>query len=281
MYKYQSFSQYSLVNLLNDQIFMNHYEAFNDPFECWCEILTDFPTLSENSPRLREFLDAWGYNEVNDEVKGVYSDFVSSLKVDSSYPEKLVNAAKITCFSKRPDNLLMWSHYADGLRGFCIEFDSHSLLSNNSKLANLYDVQYQDKPAVIDMALASVYSDLAEHHNKVIESTTDESVIDFHDECLFNCVLSENAIYMKMLATKPLDWQYEEEKRVIYMASQNDDSLLNYPASSIKKVIFGEKMPQYQVKTIKDAILAKGLSPQFCQAKRAKGSFDVQIEEHI
>lgn len=29
----------------------------------------------------------------------------------------------IACFSAKVDDLLMWSHYADGHRGFCLEFE--------------------------------------------------------------------------------------------------------------------------------------------------------------
>jgi hypothetical protein len=30
----------------------------------------------------------------------------------------------VACFSAAADNLLLWAHYADGHRGFCLEFDT-------------------------------------------------------------------------------------------------------------------------------------------------------------
>jgi hypothetical protein len=51
--------------------------------------------------------------------------------------------AKICSFSEAPDTLLMWSHYADHHRGFCIEYDLESL-GNPSHffLRSLYPVLY-------------------------------------------------------------------------------------------------------------------------------------------
>ena len=51
--------------------------------------------------------------------------------------------AKICSFSEVADSLLMWSHYADHHRGFCIEYDLESL-GNSSHFfrTNLYPVLY-------------------------------------------------------------------------------------------------------------------------------------------
>jgi hypothetical protein len=51
--------------------------------------------------------------------------------------------AKICSFSEVPDSLLMWSHYADHHRGFCIEYDLQSLGDSNHLFRkNLYPVLY-------------------------------------------------------------------------------------------------------------------------------------------
>lgn len=35
-------------------------------------------------------------------------------------------SAGVICFTKKPDNLLMWAHYANHHQGICIEFDSNA-----------------------------------------------------------------------------------------------------------------------------------------------------------
>ena len=98
---------------------MNHNESFNDPFECRCEVLSGFPSKKSNSPRLKEIIQAWGFENPKDaDALQSYEDLV--LLLEGTEPKVLdtVNNVRICCFSKRPDNLLMWAHYADGLRGY-------------------------------------------------------------------------------------------------------------------------------------------------------------------
>jgi hypothetical protein len=51
--------------------------------------------------------------------------------------------AKICSFSEAPDSMLMWSHYANHHRGFCIEYDLEGLSDPNHFFRrNLYPVLY-------------------------------------------------------------------------------------------------------------------------------------------
>ncbi|ROT94445.1 DUF2971 domain-containing protein [Histidinibacterium lentulum] len=43
--------------------------------------------------------------------------------------QEMRDGVRIACFGSQRDNLLMWSHYADGLRGFCIVFDENLVVS--------------------------------------------------------------------------------------------------------------------------------------------------------
>src|SRR3546814_10781815 len=50
---------------------------------------------------------------------------------------------RISCFSSEADNLLMWSHYGDGLRGFCIAFDEEAITRGDTT-GYVLDVAYLD-----------------------------------------------------------------------------------------------------------------------------------------
>lgn len=54
-----------------------------------------------------------------------------------------------SCFSKRPDVVPMWAHYAHQSRGFVIEIDEDELKKNLPD-ASLGDVDYKDEPEAID-----------------------------------------------------------------------------------------------------------------------------------
>lgn len=126
----------------------------------------------------------------------------------------------VLCLTERPDNLLMWGHYADGHRGFVIEFDdNHPFFHHESEVMPgcgfLRKVQYsRDRP----------------NFKKFTDIT-----------------------FIEMLFAKSEDWQYEHEWRIANLLQEADliqDHLdigklhfFNLPPDCIKGVIFGCKMP--------------------------------------
>ncbi|TDR77275.1 DUF2971 family protein [Photobacterium lutimaris] len=284
MYKYCSFSEYTVTNILNDELYMNHYESFNDPFECWCNIVTGFPSKDEKSERLKKILNAWRFEDISDsdafENYDLYVDSISSMEPDIP---GLIDHARITCFSKRPDNLLMWSHYADGLRGFCLEFDPNLILVNNPNFAKIYEVEYEDQPAEIDTALIAVLMDQIDYNTCALESVSSDDEALCYESGLDKSLINSNEIYMKMLATKPLDWKYEEEIRIIYQSfcEKKSGQFLKYPPQAIKSVIFGEKMSEKQRDALKVLFELHPYPIAFKTAKREKGSFGVILDSGI
>lgn len=95
---------------------------------------------------LKERLYAAKYDELNDPMEGV-------VKIDGTVPrnklaewEDLVSKLRVCCFTKQSDNMLMWSHYADGGRGCRIEFE----LANGQRY---HKVSYLKKPILSDKGL--------------------------------------------------------------------------------------------------------------------------------
>ena len=91
----------------------------------------------------------------------------------------------ITCLSEVPDSLLMWSHYANNHRGFCV---SDNLLALNQKL------QFSAIPVLY----------------------TQERV------CLRSIPLDQDALnketmslFIQSLTSKSPEWSYEKEWRII------------------------------------------------------------------
>ncbi|ALN64598.1 hypothetical protein GLA29479_3747 [Lysobacter antibioticus] len=56
----------------------------------------------------------------------------------------LRSSFKLCSFSERVDSTLMWSHYADSHKGFCIEYDVRSLPESDLRARSLYPVLYSD-----------------------------------------------------------------------------------------------------------------------------------------
>jgi hypothetical protein len=55
------------------------------------------------------------------------------------------NSRGVACLSEQPDNLLMWAHYADMHRGFCLEFDATA-----EPFRNAVQVLYSDDVPVVN-----------------------------------------------------------------------------------------------------------------------------------
>lgn len=261
---------------------MNHYEKFNDPFECRANVLTGFPNKLDKSERRLKIFNALDFNDLADKTANEHYDECAKLLIESQpNVPTIINRARITCFSKKADDLLMWSHYADGLRGFCVEYEQDSLFLNHSNLYDFYDVEYKESPAIIDTAIMAVLNDKISDNADALDSqmTISEEQVCRRD--LGSSLSDLNQIIKSMLATKPINWKYEEEVRLIAYSFDEDQNgmSLNYLPRAIKSIIFGEKMPPKQICALKRLFQKSSFSVEFKTAKRVAGSFDIIIED--
>lgn len=150
---------------------------------------------------------------------------------------EIVQEMGVCSFSAIPNHLLMWSHYANHHRGFCVEYDCRdgTLLR---KLA--HKVRYKD--AVQSLSAA----DFAPPNN---------------DEAF-------DALWL----TKAECWSYEKEWRV--MMSEGNKSF--QAPSDIISVIFGTRMPEADRVMIARA-LRHNENIQFKEALLKDGTFLIEI----
>lgn len=136
MFKYAKVDEHTLDNLRKRQLYCRHYQDFNDPFECWVEERSDVPDVLVQTERFNAVVKAWGYDvdPSSETDMAMYREYVASL-VD--YPwskyQLTLESARIACFCRRADNLLMWAHYADGMRGLCVEFDREAIRAGHAQ----------------------------------------------------------------------------------------------------------------------------------------------------
>jgi hypothetical protein len=142
------------------------------------------------------------------------------------------------CYSEISDDILMWAHYAQGHRGFVIEFDvNHPFFSDNP---NIMPVEY----------------------------STERARAVFHEELDFG------NDPLPLARRKCPHWSYEKEWRQMYWLAdcvpvERDGRTTYYvpiPASCISSVIIGLRCDEQDVRDIKKA-LAYGL--QHVKVKQA------------
>ncbi len=210
LYKYQPFDAQTITNLTLGQIWFAAPINVNDPYDCasWAvqtdEVSDDDFTKLQAYARKRDAALAARLSP--EELRGAFIN--SARKV---YPEQQKFQREqrgIACFSATVTDITMWSHYANGHRGFCLEFDT-SLLPFSKAL----DVTYVDTPPVLNPIDVLVN-----------DPSDDES----------------NELLRAFVLTKARCWSYEQEWRLMHKEPSKNYGYGNGPLTGI---YLGAEMP--------------------------------------
>jgi hypothetical protein len=180
LYKYYEDNCYNKCALENNYIWASTPENFNDPYDCALDLILNNENLET-------------------EIK------------------KYIQNKAIICFSEVYDSILMWSHYANHHKGFCIGYkDTLFKEFESEKRIFLNPISYV--------------------HSIDLDTSLDEDNI----WCQIN----------KILTTKYIDWSYEKEWRFILEYDENTDKTSNGRKfiikdfeSHIEEIILGVKCP--------------------------------------
>lgn len=122
----------------------------------------------------------------------------------------------VGCLTTDYRNNLMWSHYADGHKGFCIEYDFKDLKNINNLLPVAYST---DRPSI---PLECIYNNSKDMNTEVAK-----------------------ALYIALL-TKDNIWEYENEWRIIISATEGK----NIEMPPISAIYLGAEMPEEDKKKL-------------------------------
>lgn len=190
----------------------------------------DLLKISENNYSVSDFAHSFGINDDSDEIGyivGLSNMLQPENKENAEKAEQMLNLAKdalaqklnetfkIGCLATSPKNRLMWSHYADGHKGFCIEYDFKNAPKDLLPLPVIYS---QKRPLIPwEMAL-----------NQSAETKS---------KCILQMIIG--------LLTKDKEWEYEDEWRILL--SSSEESSIKIPISA---VFLGAEINETNKKTI-------------------------------
>lgn len=251
LYKFSGPTEYALQNLENGVIFCQHYSAYNDPFEFWSHIYEGIPDPEADPERFQAAKLAWGAEWMADDDEYL-AEYFEACTEDQPPFRTWVDKTRIACFGTELENLLMWSHYADGLRGFCVVFDEHTLLDTEGS-GFAVDVDYAQKPPMVDAFVWAIVDGLIEYNEAELAelagkherySSEGMTEADVRAE-LERSTLMQQRILRALFATKPAEWSYERERRLLVQTDRKDELpiLRKYPFEAIKQIVVGERMP--------------------------------------
>lgn len=192
LFKFRSFDQSSIKLLENRELWFAKPDSLNDPFE--------FPFKPE----------------------ALYAGYDKFNRLDAATKEQVIksnldmfNIMGVCSFSRARKNQLMWAHYADEHKGFCIGFHEVDITRKHSSIRSI-DVKYQ--------------SELPKAHAAASFQMPDENSI--------KSIISSDTLN-SIIGTKYTSWKYERERRLVLPQSQ----ALVFTPNSVRSIAFGLRMP--------------------------------------
>lgn len=196
LFMYRKLSERNILSFSRDEIWLSEPSKFNDPYDCLFSALI-------NTPELIKDLDEGTKETLYHDAFKQFSEIVpkeNQPEVKNSYVKQLLEQMQdmfhICCFSEIQDSILMWSHYADYHKGFCVGYDISTILQGDTKLPGgtefLYPVIYRD------------------------EFPKPEETIQYFSYYATNDFQKENDWWQNYFALiKSTEWSYEKEWRLI------------------------------------------------------------------
>jgi len=246
---------------MNNELYFSNNFSFNDPYDL------QLPFITEGKPKFnRQLFELEKHNFPNvnidklpeselDEIWEKMFDANPKMRLENDNKmyeivSNIENNAGILCLSKRNNSTLMWGHYANSHKGYCIGFDETNLINFiRDKLeenVEIYDVKYIDEIPKFNYA-------------KALDREYVMEVVNHR------------------FSSKHFDWKYEKEKRIIIADFRNQ--LLKLSPDIYTHLIFGYKMNKTERKEL--TILSKELysNINIFEAIPSQTSFNMTIEQ--
>lgn len=202
--------------LSHSELYFPSPKTFNDPFDSKVDFTFDGCTDDDIQQYLERVLkELHRESEINKNFeyalnnKNLWQQNLKGKAVEILQPD--VDKMGILCFSEHCDDILMWSHYSDGHKGFCLEFDRERLEAWKFCRPVDYDQEYLS-------------------FKKFIEALPDP----------------DNERSVQLLLRKSEHWIYESEWRIIVNPDNDNSGNWNYkfPEELLTGVIFGCQMTE-------------------------------------
>lgn len=259
---------YSMDNFINNQVYLNKPENFNDLFDCRSSVnfkklkeekgkninKAMFNSIRENLPHesftLRQFLryelkskkDFKKFKKFLQEIMGT-----KLFEMYRNFEILTQKTSRVSCFSEEFDSNLMWSHYANKHSGFVLEYNFKELGLNDIRNRMIYPVIYQEK-----------FFDLTEF-------LKEENGKNF------------NNLYLNLPALiKSIDWSYEKEWRLIIGSEFLEDGLL-YNVPIPKAIYLGVRINLQHKKRLID--IARRKNMKIYQMDMEKDKYGLKYKE--
>lgn len=259
-FKFREGNENDLDSIFEDYVWFAEFSTLNDPYEGFCYFDDDGISDDLRVGFLTKVLSAQPMPNISavDEVKEYYENYERETGIPfSNYVDSraktvfedyyiehkrnnrilsLSNAKDDHDFPAPLNSMLMWAHYANGFKGFCIEFDFRKLKSSieecNQTQLGTAEVKYATDGKLPTISLKSF-----------MESTLEESK-------------RSSVEILKSFTHKEQSWWYENEVRLISSVKGRN----YYKPDSINAIYLAQNMPAWAKSNILATVAGKSNS---------------------
>jgi hypothetical protein len=245
LYKYEPFTAQSLQNLKDQVIYFGSPRGFNDPYDCALTPRIKEPSDTEVervrqhyltdltlTPKIQHDFQTMTIEDLRRVIQKIGR---KSLHEDT---EDFLSKRGVSCFSEVKDSLLMWSHYGDSCKGFCLEFRTDREPFQKTK-----KVTYTAQMPQVDVV-------------QILCDGDQEQIGDLY-------------------CTKAEDWSYEREWRCIHGIAGTP---FIYHTDTLTGVFLGPDMPFSQLEIIAMILGGQNDTVQLWKGSRSTTKFLVEFE---
>lgn len=244
LYKYQSFSLNTLMNLKSHSLYFGSPNEFNDPYDCAIITSLDDPTLSDieiirqhelnNKETPSKHLITLGELD-SQELKRIWMKNAKKAILDIK--DKYFNNMGVTCFSELKDDLAMWAHYGGKYKGFCLEFDT-----NRTTFERVQQVKYVERMPSLNLVRLMLEDD-----DQILQT--------------LNC-------------RKSIVWEYEKEWRIFH---EHAGTKYTYEPEELTAIYFGPDIEPQALDIICLIMNIQNPRVEFYEGKRSDREFKVEF----
>lgn len=170
LYRYRFGSEWDIKNLTEGSIWLSTLKEYNDPFEN--RIYIDFKAIADDLiHKNTELVEMMRLRHI-DQHNPIYKQYIDSvMSIGKKILEELGmkrNRLFTACFSETKSSILMWAHYANAHKGFCIGYEFKDLF--NKFDINILPITYSDDFLKIDS-----FDTFHDHHEIFIKACKTKS----------------------------------------------------------------------------------------------------------
>ncbi len=257
LYRYMSAQRAESI-LAESKLYFCAPSSFNDPFDCQIrpsfygskELYRRiaFRLATDRSPGLSRNARRGMVRNVREKTNPRFFE-----EIFEKWQHEFLNKSGMLCMTEKRDDILMWSHYADGHRGVCLEFE---YAIGKGFFGQALPIRYLSHFPQLNFA-------------KTFGSRRATQRADFLLEF-------GNTIFL----SKASQWSYEKEWRLIEFAMEgfNKFGLRSFPPEALKGVILGCQVLEGTRNRISKLVTSRSTPTSLYRAVPSSGQFGLEVE---